>query len=118
MGCMRKSGRRLFGVVISDAPLGPKQNGSSWVVLSMVAAIALCLGVQGCGGKVYESLEEAQQEICVDLADPGQACLDYCLECIFGYHAAHNWTGQEFDTELVQRCGSTKVCPPAGYRPP
>ncbi|CAE7276414.1 unnamed protein product [Symbiodinium microadriaticum] len=97
----------------------PKQKRSSRVIPFMVAAVALCFGVQGCGGgTVYESLEAAQQEICVDLADPGQACLDFCLECIRGYHAAHKHTGQVFNQELVQRCGSTKVCPPAGYIPP
>ncbi|CAE7243305.1 unnamed protein product [Symbiodinium sp. CCMP2592] len=103
--------------------MAPHSTGKSdlrMAGLSVVAA-AVCLGVQGCGGKVYQSLEEAQNETCVDLADPGQACLDYCLECIRGYHDSLAWyeqNGKEFNEQLVQRCGSTKVCPPLGYIPP
>ena len=83
----------------------------------MVAAVALCLSVQGCGGQSFESLEQAQQEICVDLADPGQACLDYCLDCIANYHGSYEQMGRDFNRELVQGCGSAKVCPPAGFIP-
>ena len=99
-------------------PPNPTSTKRSSVVLSMFAVAAVCLGVQGCGGgKIYNSLEEAQNETCVDLADPGQACLDYCLECIAGYYHSHEYFNKDFNEELVQGCGSSKICPPAGYRP-
>ena len=109
--CLKRlCSRHAYGVEAS-AFAGPICTALACVewTLAQVVALAAALGLQGCGGKTFKTIEEGQAAMCN--TERGQDCYDYCLECVVNHYEAHKQLGSHFDEQMLTGC-MPKVCPP------